>query len=137
MLAFRVVHVARSILCPDGSLAFQDADVVVGLLICRANGGIFPRATSAVVFIGTFAVTLTGNSTALPNALIEISPAINSAFWSVQLGAVFTIGFIQIAQSVVHLPHSLAVQKTLIVICHTVTSANRDIAQGLGASAVR
>lgn len=108
-LAFGIVDEARAFLLELDALALQNTLVVVSLIVDSANRSIIARAINAVVFIRAFAITLQGNATALTLAFVEVGLAINTAFGLVDLGAVLAVGVIDVTETVVTLPNSLAV----------------------------
>ena len=135
-LAFRVVDEAWSFLGEGVTLALQDAQVVVGLLFASADGGVGTGAVNAVVFIWAFSIALSGDSSALALTFVEVGLSINAAFRDVNFGAVLTVGLVQVAETVVELPDTLAVEKAFIVIGDSISAADGNIGEGLRTTAV-
>lgn len=115
----------------------ENALVVVGLVVDTANRSVVTGAVNTIVFIRAFAVALESNATALSVALVEIGEAINAAFGLVDLGTVIAVREIDIAETIVTLPDSLAMHQALVVVSNAISAADWDVSKRLGASARR
>ena len=136
-LALRVVNETSSLFFEFDSLALKNAFVVVGLAVDTTDRVVVPGTVAAVVFIRAFAVALKSNTAAFSLALVEVGEAINSAFRFVDFGAIIAVGFINVAETIVTLPNSLAVQQALVVVGDAIGAADWDVGECLGALARR
>ena len=135
-LTFRIVNEAGSLLGESITLALQDAHIVVGLFVASADGGVNAGAVHAVVFIWAFTIALSCDSSALALTFVEVGLAVNAAFWDVNFGAVLTVGLVQVAETVVKLPDTLAVEEAFIVIGNSISTADGNVGESLRASTI-
>ena len=67
---------------------------------------------------------------------VEVGLAVNAAFWDVNFGAVLTVGLVQVAETVVKLPDTLAVEEAFIVIGNSISTADGNVGESLRASTI-
>ena len=80
------------------------------MVVCSTDRCIIFGAIDAIVFIKAFAIALECDSAALTLAFIEVSLAINTAFWLIDLRAVLTVGLVKVTETIMELPDAFAVK---------------------------